>query len=287
MKYLVWVLWIIVFGPMLLVDAEKSPIVWSQQEQPIYEKIKTLRSLPDDVRAATTKQLAFDVRALPKTANKLALATDLASLSTEGDFGQQTLQEVTTTLVEALRQQPQAAENGQPAYPYIALAQLERYENVTALLSDPQYAAAKDSLATDDERRQHADFTLTDLDGRSWNLRSLKGKIVLVNFWATWCPPCRKELPDLEQIYEKYKDQGLVVLAITDEQTAKVKPFILDRKLTYPILLDPSRKVNDALNIEGIPRSFVYDRDGKIVAQAIDMRTRKQFDAMLAAAGLK
>jgi hypothetical protein len=126
---------------MLLVNAEKNPIVWSQQEQPIYEKIKTLRSLPDDVRARTTKQLAFDVRALPKTANKLALATDLASLSTEGDFGQETLQEVTTTLAEALRQQPQAAKNGQPAYPYIALAQLERYENVTVQLSDPQYAA--------------------------------------------------------------------------------------------------------------------------------------------------
>jgi peroxiredoxin len=129
--------------------------------------------------------------------------------------------------------------------------------------------------------------TLTDLDGRSWNLRLLKGKIVLVNFWATWCPPCRKELPDLEQIYEKYKDQGLVVLAITDEQTAKVRPFIVDRKLSYPILLDPNRKVNDALKIEGIPRSFLYNREGKLVAQAIDMRTRKQFDAMLAVAGLK
>jgi thiol-disulfide isomerase/thioredoxin len=108
-----------------------------------------------------------------------------------------------------------------------------------------------------------------------------------VNFWATWCPPCRKELPDLEQIYEKYKDQGLVVLAITDEQTAKVRPFIVDRKLSYPILLDPNRKVNDALKIEGIPRSFLYNREGKLVAQAIDMRTRKQFDAMLAVAGLK
>lgn len=287
MKNLVLVLWLIVFGLMLSANAEKNSVVWTKQEQPIYEKMKTLRSLADDLRATTTRQLAFEIRSLPKTANKLMLATDLASLSTEGDFGHETLQEVTTTLAEALREQPEAAKHGEPSYPYTALAQLELYESMTVQLNDSQYAAAKERLAKEDERRQHAHFTLADLDGHNWDLKSLKGKVVLVNFWATWCPPCRKELPDLEQIYEKYKDQGLVVLAITDEDTTKVKPFIVDHKLTYPILLDQNRKVSDALNIEGIPRSFLYNRDGKLVAQAIDMRTRKQFDAMLATAGMK
>ena len=138
-----------------------------------------------------------------------------------------------------------------------------------------------------DARRQQADFTLSDLQGKSWNLKDLRGKVVLVNFWATWCPPCRKEMPDLEALYLQFKDQGFVVLAISDEDAAKVSPFLAERNITYPILLDPGRKVNEEMQIEGIPKSFVYDRGGKLVAQSIDMRTRRQFLEMLQQAGLQ
>jgi peroxiredoxin len=110
---------------------------------------------------------------------------------------------------------------------------------------------------------------------------------VLVNFWATWCPPCRKEMPDLEALYNRFKGDGLVVLAISDEDAAKVRPFIAERQVTYPILLDPGRKVSDLFQVEGIPKTFVYDREGKLVAQSIDMRTRKQFLRMLAETGLR
>ena len=72
-----------------------------------------------------------------------------------------------------------------------------------------------------------------------------------------------------------------------DEEAAKVAPFITERKISYPVLLDPGRKVNEAFAVEGIPKSFVYDRDGKLVAQSIDMRTRSQFQQMLAQAGLQ
>src|ERR1051326_9369182 len=142
-------------------------------------------------------------------------------------------------------------------------------------------------LQHDDDTRQKADFTLTDLAGKNWTLSSLRGKGVLVNFWATWCPPCRKEMPDLESLYQQYSEKGLVILAISDEETAKVKPFIDERKITYPVLLDPGRKVNDLFRIAGIPKSFVYNRDGKMVAQSIDMRTRHQFLEMLGQAGLQ
>lgn len=269
-----------------LFAANKKP-TYNKQEQPIYDTIRTLRSLDDKDRAKTTIELALKIRELPQSENKVRLATALASLSTEGDFGHDTLQQVATTLADSLHDQPQPAEDGHPAYPYVALAQLQRYEKVEVALQDPQYSAALDQLKATDERRQKADFTLTDLNGTAWTLKSLKGKVILLNFWATWCPPCNRELPDMQALYDKYKDQGLVVLAITDEETSKVQPFIAKRKLTYPILLDPNRKVNDEFGIEGIPRTFVYDREGNLVSQAIDMRTREQFTNMLASAGLK
>jgi peroxiredoxin len=261
--------------------------VWSTQEQPIADQIKGLRKLDDNVRARTTKQLALQIRQLPVVPNKLKLAGALANLSTEGDFGKDTLQEVTTTLASALREQPPAGKPGQPDDLYMSLASLVRYEHMQAQSDNPQFAGALSKLEAADAARQLVDFTLSDLQGNSWHLRDLKGKVVLVNFWATWCPPCRKEMPDLQALYDKYEDQGFVVVSISDEKAAKVQLFISERKITYPVLLDPGRKVNDLFQVEGIPKSFVYDREGKLVAQSIDMRTRNQFQQMLAQAGLQ
>src|SRR5271156_2426427 len=110
----------------------QQQVNWSAQEKPIFEQIKTLRSLPDDVRAHTTKDIALEIRALPSTPNKLQLAVYLASRATEGDFGHDTLQEVATTLAETLRQQPPPEDKGQPAGAYVELAELVRYEHVQA-----------------------------------------------------------------------------------------------------------------------------------------------------------
>ena len=267
--------------------AQDQKVVWNKQEKPIADQIRGLRGLPDDVRARTTKNLAIVIRQLPVTPNKLRLAADLANLSTEGDFGRDTLQAVATTLAAALREQPVQAKQGQSPRPYVELAELVRYEHVQASLDDPQFAAAISKIEADNERRQQADFTLTELGGMKWTLKEQRGKVVVVNFWATWCPPCRKEMPDLETLYKQFKDQGLVILAISDEDAGKVGPFIAEQKVTYPILLDPGRKVNELFQIEGIPKTFVYDRSGKLVAQSIDMRTRRQFLEMLAHAGLQ
>ena len=246
----------------------------------IADRIYTLRSLPDDQRAEATKELALAIRKLPEGA-KLGAASNLANLSTEGDFGRETLQEVTTTLEQALRESRK-----KPDSAYDELANLARYEHMQVGLNDSKYAAAMARLEDDDKARAAADFTLRDLDGKSWTLKRLRGKVVVVNFWATWCPPCRKEIPDLEALYEKFRDQGLVVLAISDEKADKVKPFVAEKKMTYPVLLD-SGVVHKMFRVEGIPKNFVFDREGKLVAQAIDMRTRNQFLEMLAAAGLK
>ena len=266
--------------------AQKQEVVWSAQEKPIAEQIHGLRQLSDDVRAGVTKQLALQIRQLPATPNKLRLAVGLANLSTEGDFGHDTLQEVATTLADTLRQQPALDDHGQPAAAYLEVAQLVRYEHMQASLDAPQFKAAMAKLEADDQRRQEADFTLTDLQGKTWSLRQLKGKVVLVNFWATWCPPCRKEMPDLDAIYKELQSKGLVILAISDEDRATVEPFLAEHPVSYPILLDPGRKVNDQFVVRGIPKTFVYDRSGHLAAQSIDMRTRRQFMDMLKQAGL-
>src|SRR5580704_2230163 len=274
------------FRPAAL-RAQEQKINWSEQEKGIADQIGGLRGLPDDVRARVTKKLALEIRKLPATPNKVRLANGLANLSTEGDFGHDTLQEVATTVADALREQPLQGKPGQPPRPYVELAQLVRYEHVDATLDDPQFVAANSKIEADNQKREQADFTLSELSGKSWTLKEQRGKVVVLNFWATWCPPCRKEMPDLEKLYQLFKDQGLVILAISDEDAGKVKPFIAQQKVTYPILLDPGRKVNELFQIEGIPKTFVYDRTGKLVAQSIDMRTRRQFLEMLAQAGLK
>jgi peroxiredoxin len=271
--------------PLALVAQNR--IVWSEEEKPIVDQLRGLRSLDEKKRAKATLQLALRIRRLDPAAHKELLSEQLANLATEGDAGHKTLQEVAATLAQALKQQPPAAKQDKPDMAYVTLAQLVRYEHVQVASDDPQFAAAMSKLEADDLSRQNADFTLTDLAGKSWSLRELRGKVVLVNFWATWCPPCRKEMPDLEALYRQFGPRGLVILAISDEDAAKVQPFVAGQQFTYPILLDPGRKVNGTFRVEGIPKSFVFDREGKLSAQAIDMRTRHQFLAMLAQAGLK
>jgi len=289
-------------------SAQNKEVVWSADEKPLAEQIHGLRALADDVRAGTTKDLALKIRKLPATDNKLRLALNLAGLSTEGDFGHDTLQEVATTLAETLRERPvpwekpaeqknsdagsDVAATRAPAYPYIELATLVRYEHVEAPVdlnnnNEEQFRAAMARLEADDRKREHPEFALKDLSGKTWTFSELRGKVVLVNFWATWCPPCRKEMPDLETLYGRFGSKGLVVLGISDEEAAKVEPFIRERKVSFPVLLDPGRKANEMFVVEGIPKSFVYDREGKLVAQSIDMRTQKQFLEMLGKAGLE
>ncbi len=241
----------------------------------IAARIKGLRAVPDAQRGAATRQIALAIRQLPAGPVKLNLASGVANLATEGDFGADNLQEVATTLAQALHEQETEASG------WTTLAQLVRYEHVDASVDSPYFTAAMDRLKADDEARRNVDFTLTDEDGKTWTLSALRGKVVLVNFWATWCPPCRKEMPDLDALYKEFAKDGLVILALSDE------PKVPRQQVSYPILLDPGGRVHKQMAIEGIPKSFVYNREGKIVAQSIDMRTKKQFLGMLAKAGLK
>ncbi|HXN46520.1 MAG TPA: TlpA disulfide reductase family protein [Bryobacteraceae bacterium] len=270
----------------LAVSAQDKP-TWSAREQPIADQLRGLRLVPDDARGAVTRKLAAEIRGLPAGPNKLRLADGLANLATEGDFGRQTLQDVADTLAETLRERPLPDEKGKPAMPYRTLAQLIRYEQVPVSFEAPPLAAALAQLEEQDRRRASADFALRDLEGKEWKLSGLAGKVVLVNFWATWCPPCRKEMPDLGALYARFREQGLVILGISDDDPGKVAAFVKEHGVRYPVLLDPGSKVSTLFGAEGIPKSYVYDRDGKLVATAIDMRTMGQFLAMLSKTGLR
>ncbi len=276
------ILLFLVLLPGLPAFGQQKEIIWSAQEKPILDQIHTLRSLPDDVRGKTQRDLALRIRALPASPNKLRLAMGLAGRATEGDFGKENLQEVTTSLRQTVSEEKPAEDD-----PYLELASLVRYEHMTGSVDSPTFAAAMKRLEDEDRARNEVNFTLNDLDGKAWTLKELKGRVVMLNFWATWCPPCRKEMPDLEALYKQFEPQGLVILGISDDDPEKVREFVQKQGTTYPVLLDPGSKVNELLHINGIPKTFVYDRDGKIVAQSIDMRTRNQFLEMLAAAGVK
>jgi len=108
------------------------------------------------------------------------------------------------------------------------------------------------------------EFSLEDLDGNEVRLTDQRGQVVLVNFWATWCGPCLQELPHIQQIHEKYQDQGLVVLAIsTDHQKSAVRPFVEKNGYTFPVLF-VDEEVENVYQIRGIPVVYLIDRTGVI-----------------------
>jgi len=248
----------------------------------IASRLKELRGdLSPSARAALAESFAADIRALRDPQARLGLAASLCNLATEGDLGKKALQTVTDTLGLAIRD---AKPNS--GGPFLSLAKLIRYEHMTAPISDPSLESRLELLHLREMAAEQTDFKLSSIDGKTYSLKELRGKVVLVNFWATWCPPCRKEMPDLEELSRLYRDRGLVILAISDEAADTVKPFIAKQGYTFTVLLDPDRRVNTAFHVEGIPKTFVFGRDGKLAAQSIDMRTREQFLALLKQASL-
>ena len=129
-------------------------------------------------------------------------------------------------------------------------------------------------------------FTLPSLDGESTRLKDLRGKVVLLNFWATWCGPCRAEKPILQKVYGDLKDKGFMVLAITDEDPAAVRRFVNESHTTVPVFIDRSRAVFDHYLVEGIPKTIILNRQGRAVATPITISDEAELRKMLAAAGV-
>jgi cytochrome c biogenesis protein CcmG/thiol:disulfide interchange protein DsbE len=131
------------------------------------------------------------------------------------------------------------------------------------------------------------DFALRALDGGVQRLSDYRGQVVFVNFWATWCPPCRDELPDIQAIYDEKKDQGLVVLEVNyQESDDEVRDYWDSQGLTMPVLLDSSGSVLDQYRLVGVPDSFFVDRDGILREMHLGAISRKDMLKKLEKAGL-
>ncbi len=114
-------------------------------------------------------------------------------------------------------------------------------------------------------------FTLKDTQGTNVSLSDFKGKVVLVNFWGTWCGPCKAEMPSLNNLYKAFKDKGFAVLAIsTDSSEKPVRSFVAERGISFPVLMDKDKTVySDKYAVIGLPMSFLIDRNGIVVGRVV------------------
>ncbi len=114
---------------------------------------------------------------------------------------------------------------------------------------------------------------LPDLQNRIWKTESLKGQPAIINFWATWCPPCRAEMPSMERAWEQIKDEGIQMLAINyGEEIDTVDTFLLEFPMSIPVLLDTTGKTGNTWPFRALPTTFILDSEGNIVYQATGPR---------------
>jgi peroxiredoxin len=136
-----------------------------------------------------------------------------------------------------------------------------------------QAAAPLDNLSVVPEVARHSasDFEIEKLGGGKAGLADYKGKLVLLNFWATWCIPCREEMPGMETLWQKYKEQGFVVLAVSVDEGSKsrIEKYSKMFNLSFPILLDPESEVSDLYKVSNMPTSFLIDGNGKVISRIV------------------
>jgi peroxiredoxin len=133
------------------------------------------------------------------------------------------------------------------------------------------------------------DFELPDLHGQPHRLSDLRGRVVFLNLWTTWCPPCREEMPAMEALHRRLRARGLVVLAVSQDTNGAeaVAPFVAEMGLSFPVLLDPDGRLSTRYGVTGYPETFIIDRNGNVVHHTIGPAdwasdaVLAQFDALL------
>jgi peroxiredoxin len=145
------------------------------------------------------------------------------------------------------------------------------------------WCATADAACAVDAKLANLDFKFKDLDGKSVSLSDDKGKVILLDFWATWCPPCRKEIPGFIELYNTYKSRGLVVIGVSMDDAddlSDVKRYAAQMKMNYPVLLGFGREddLKPAFGELPLPTSFVIARDGRICARHDGLTAKEQVE---------
>ena len=160
---------------------------------------------------------------------------------------------------------------------------------VFAMMSAPQASkseAAREEVCSADGKMANLDFTLKDMNGKNVVLSTYRGKVILLDFWATWCAACKIEIPGFIELYNTYKARGFVVLGVSmDDSTSSVKPFAAKLKMNYPVLIGAGRDdLSEAFGpMPGLPTTFIIGRDGKICGQHTGFAPKEQFERAIKA----
>ena len=141
-------------------------------------------------------------------------------------------------------------------------------------------AAAKAPAGDGSIGSQAAEFALTDLSGKTVHLSDFKGRVVIVDFWATWCGPCRMEIPDFVRLQSKYREKGLAIVGLSMDADGEksVKPFADEHDINYTMLIANDETAKSYGGIQAIPTTFVIDRQGKIVQKFLGAMSAKTFE---------
>ena len=156
---------------------------------------------------------------------------------------------------------------------------MKRIAAFIVLITFVVVASGISSFASD---KTAPDFTLSDLSGKSISLSDLKGKVIFVNFWATWCPPCRQEIPDFIEFYTENKDKGVVILGVSVDKSAnKVRDFVDEYKINYPVVMATNEMFKDYKPGRYIPTTIVIDTEGMIQGKKVGIMDKTTLEHYL------
>jgi peroxiredoxin len=143
------------------------------------------------------------------------------------------------------------------------------------------FSVSLSDIALGQKPQKAADFTFTDQNGKTIQLSKLKGKAVLVNFWATWCGPCRAEMPGFVEVYNQYKTRGLEIIGISldEEGWDVVRPFLQRYKINFPVVIGDAAISSAYGEIQFLPTSFLIDKNGNIVDQHVGLLKKEDLEA--------
>jgi peroxiredoxin len=152
---------------------------------------------------------------------------------------------------------------------------------VTIMLLAPRLVKNRPQMVTADPKGQLApDFTLKDIDGKTVRLSDYRGKAVVLNFWATWCPPCKVEMPWLVDLENKYRSQGLQVIGVALDEAGKdeIAKFARQMNLNYPVLIGDDNTADAYGNVQMLPTTFYINAEGKIVARVVGLTGEREME---------